>query len=304
MNQMVAIAAPADMPEESDGLLPLHAITFATAIPPSPDLGVPGKMKWLAICDLYIDPRYQRPVGANGRKNIGRIVKGFRWPLFSPLVVAYRGKGRDGRDRYAIIDGQHRAMGAQTHGGIREVPCLVIFGGPEVEARAFAIINGQVTSVLQTQIHAARVMAGEADALALDLACKSAGVRVLKTGTGTAVMKPGDTMAISTLETCMERYGRDTLITAMQCVTETGRGNAGMLNTVVIKGMCAVLSNNAKARDAGEALFAAIEKPGGIGFFYRVAQANRTNDGGSILAHFIVQVRKALVAAKLEAPNA
>lgn len=296
----VAIPAPASEPEPDDGLLPLHTLTFQTPIQPSATLGTPGKVKWLDIRDLYIDPRYQRAVLAPGRKNIGRIVKGFNWALFSPLVVAHRGKGADGRDRYAIIDGQHRAMAAKTHGGIRDVPCLVIFGGPAVEARAFAIINGQVTSIMPTYIHAARVMAGEPDALELDRVCKVAGVRILKSGNGVAYMKPGDTMAITTLEKCLSRYGSDTLITALQCVTETGKGNVGMLNIAVIHGLCYVLDANRKARDAGERLFSAIEKGGGIGFFHRAAQAKRANDGGTTEAHFIVEVRKALAAAKLE----
>lgn len=286
-------------PPAPDGLLPLHVVQFADPVVPATALGVPGKLKWLQVASLYVDPRYQRPITASGRKTIWQIVHRFNWALFSPLIVAYRGQGPDGKDRYAIIDGQHRATGAKTHGGIFEVPCLIITGGPEVEARAFAIINGQVTGVLPTQIHAARVMAKEPDAIAIDDACKAAGVRVLKSGNGAGGMKPGDTMAIATLEKCLKRYGRDTLITALQCVTETGNGNPGELGQTSINGLCAVLDANRVARDAGEALFAAVEAHGGITVMLHRARVASAADRVAVRTHFINQVKDALHLAAL-----
>ncbi|HCE07057.1 MAG TPA: hypothetical protein DEQ40_00355 [Oxalobacteraceae bacterium] len=310
IQRIAAAAAPAKLvpppvpavpvPVWSDGLLPLHALTFQPAIPPAKLLGVPGKMRWLDLRDLYIDPSYQRAVLTSGRKNIGRIVAGFNWALFSPLVVCRRENASDGRERYAIIDGQHRAIGARTHGGIRELPCLVIHGGPEMEAKAFALINGQVTAILPTYIHAARVLAKEPDALELDRVCQASGVRILKYGNGAAFMKPGDTLAIGTLEKALARYGSDTLITALQCVTETGNGNPGLLNISVINGLCYVLDNNRKARDAGERLFNAIEAYGGIAIMHHRAGVAKAANRGTMTANFIVEVRKTLAGAKLE----
>ena len=50
------------------------------------------------------------------------------------------------------------------------------------EARAFAIINGQVTSVLPVHIFHARLLAGEPEAVAIDACCMSAGVEVIRRG--------------------------------------------------------------------------------------------------------------------------
>lgn len=258
---MGAVPSPAPTAAD-DGLIPMHVVSFTPPIAPATDLGVAGSLEWIELQDLYIDPRYQRAVLQPGRKNIGRIVGGFNWSLFSPLVVAERAPGPDGR-------------------------------------RRFAIINGQVTAIMPTYIHYARVVAGEPDALALDAACKAAGVRILKFGNGGS-LKTGETLAIGTLEGCMARYGRETLITAMQCVTETGNGNAGMLNITVIKSLCYVLDANRTARDAGEVLFSAIEAGGGIRRMHANAQDARHRLGGSVTSHLVVEVRKALVAAKLE----
>lgn len=284
-----------------DGLLPLHALTFAAAIEPASDLGQPGALEWIELQDLYIDPRYQRAVLAPGRKNVGRIVKGFNWSLFSPLVVAERSPGPDSRRRFAVIDGQHRAIGAKTHGGIPALPCLVIEGGPDMEAKAFAIINGQVTAILPTYIHAARVLARVPEALELDRICEAGGVRIQKYGNGMP-QKAGETLAISTLEKCLARHGRDTLITALQCVTQTGNGNPGLLNVPVITGLCFVLDRNRRARDAGERLFAAIEADGGIRRMHvRAVTARAAERKFTTTTYFIAEVRKALDAAKLGA---
>lgn len=286
---------------EAEGLLPLHALVFQAAPEAAGDLGTPGELRWIDLQDLYIDTSYQRAVLAPGRKNIGRIVKGFNWALFSPLVVAERAAAAGGRRRYAIIDGQHRALGAKTHGGIDALPCLVIHGGPEMEAKAFSIINGQVTAIPATYIHAARVRAKEPDALALDAACKTAGVRILRSCNGTLGMKVGDTMAIVTLEACLSKFGRDVLITALQCVTETHDGNPGFLNQTVIRGLCYVLAANKRALNAGERLFKAIETAGGIKVLHHRAQVRRANASGQVLTHFIDHVRGALADAGLEA---
>lgn len=246
-----------DVSAPESALLPLHRLAFAEAVKPAADLGVKGEMLWLPLSKLRVDPRYQRPILANGRKTIRRIIERFEWSRFSPLVVGTRPGGL-----FAIIDGQHRATAALTHGGIVNVPCLVIRGGPEAEAAAFAIINGEVTAITGTQIHRARVVAGDKDAVRLDKVCERGGARVLRFPPGPGYWKPGDTLAIGTLRTCMARYGEDALITALQCVTETDDGNPGLLGAALIQGLCDALAGNERWLDSGEALFKAIETVG------------------------------------------
>lgn len=267
-------------------LIPLHKAAYAEPLKPSRDFGIPSKLLWIPLNQLYIDPRYQRAVGERGRKNIRKIVEGFNWSLFSPLVVGPRAA-----KQYAVIDGQHRGIAAMTHGCIREVPCMIIRGGVDVEAMAFAIINGQVTSVTDTQIHAARVVAGDPEALAIEAACAAADVKVMKFKTGTT-WKPGQTIAIGALRSCLKRYGRDALITAMQCVTQTGNQNPGYVKAPIIHGAAAVLAERKDWCDAGEALFAAVETVG-IQRMFAKAEAARLN-GGTVKGHFAREFRAVL----------
>lgn len=277
-------------------LLELSAVVFDKPIIPAVDLGIPGEVAWIRLGLLRIDPRYQRPIGARGRKNIRHIVEEFDWSLFSPLVVARRPGGI-----YAIIDGQHRAIAAWTHGGIVDVPCLIIEGDERAEARAFAIINGQVTAVLPTQIHAARVMAGEPRALEIDEICSAAGAKLLRTAKG--AYKAGETFAIGALESCLEKYGRDTLITALQCVTETDEGNPGFLSKPYIMGFCDVLHRHKDWRDAGEALFEAIERCGGIPVFARLARRLQAENGGSFQKNVLRAIEGSLKQAMPKLPQ-
>lgn len=261
--------------EADSSLLPLHRLGFAEAIRPAPDLGIPGELVWLPVEALRIDPRYQRPILAAGRRTIRAIIEGFSWAKFSPIVVGARAGGL-----YAIIDGQHRATAALTHGGITHVPCLVIHGGAAVEASAFAIINGQVTGITSTQIHIARVMGGEPDALEIDRVCKAAGVRISRNLVVATMLKPGDTLAIGTIRSCLKRYGDKTLICALRCVTKTDDGNPGYLRAPIIQGLCEALSGHPGWRVNGAALFAAISSAG-IPGMYRAARAFREQKGGT-----------------------
>lgn len=277
-------------------LIPLYALSFDPPAAPAADFGGIGELLWLPVGELFIDMRYQRPVRADGRSNIKRIIEGFSWSRFSPLVVARRGE-----HRYAVIDGQHRAIGAVTHGGVEKLPCLVIRTTNEAEeAIAFATINGQVTSVLPTQIYYARLAGMDPAALALKEVCECAGVVIQKTPTGG--YKAGETMAVTTLENCLARYGRDTLITALQVVTQTGGGNAGLLRQSLITATCEVLHGNTAWRDAGERLFTAIERHS-IPAIYKRAQQLSIDSGGSVRGHLITVLTEVLTSELSAAPQ-
>ena len=263
-------------------MLELHRVAFETPPAPAANVGPVSSLVWIPIDKLRIDPLYQRPVARRGEQNIRRIVERFSWSLFSPLVVCCRPGGL-----FAIVDGQHRAIAAKVHGGIPQLPCMIIAGTPEDEARAFAVINGQVTSVLPTQIFYARIASKEPEALAVKEACDAAGVRVLKTSHGG--FKVGQTLAISAIETAYRNVGRDTFITAMMCIVDTGDGNAGYLRAPVIRAMSGALKENPVWRDAGEALFVAIEGAG-IRAMYQAAMLKRAKQGGQIHAHMHTRI--------------
>jgi hypothetical protein len=52
---------------------------------------------------------------------------------------------------------------------------------------------------------------------------------------------PGQTMVIAAIDKCLKQYGEETLITALQCITQTTNNIPGALSARMIKALCDVL---------------------------------------------------------------
>lgn len=222
----------------------------AVEAPASP--GAAPMLQWVKIADLVVDTTYQREI--NNRRNVRRIASEFDWSKFAPVVVAPVEGGR-----FAIIDGQHRSTAAALI-GIEQVPCMVVVADRPRQAAAFKAINGNVTAVKPAHLFYAAVEAGDPEAVELARVLGIAGVKVLKGGAPGYDQKPGETHAVRTLQKALDRYGSDTLITALQCVTQSGEGNPGLLNEMVIIALCDLLAANADWREAGGKLLDAMDE--------------------------------------------
>lgn len=223
-------------------------------VPASENLGIAPQLDWIPVSKLRIDPAYQREVLRNGARNIGKIAREFDWALFGIVVVA----AIDG-DLYAIVDGQHRTLGAALR-GIEAVPCLIIQADLSKQAKAFAAINGAVTKIHGLAIFAAEVAAGIPEAVKLRDACAAAEVTICKYPLAANNMKPNETLAIGTLQRCLKTYGAEHLTAALRCVTQTRRGEVGHLREPTIKALCHVLEVEPSWKEPETRLLKAMEK--------------------------------------------
>lgn len=210
-----------------------------------PDVGAAPMLQWVKICDLVVDDRYQRPIYGAGRTNVRRIAAEFRWSKFAPLVVAPVEGGR-----FAIIDGQHRATAAALL-QIESVPAQVIIADLVEQAAAFKSINGQVTRMHRLALHAAAIAAGDPDAAELASVAEAAGVTLLRYPVQTDKQAPGETMALGAIIEGLRLFGRETVITALQCVTETTNNRPGVLAGPIIKALTSCLGASATFREGG-----------------------------------------------------
>lgn len=222
--------------------------------PPPPSPGAAPMLQWIKIADLVVDPTYQRMVRDQGRKNVARIAANFRWSCFAPVVVAPVEGGR-----YAVVDGQHRTTAAALI-GVESVPCQVVIADQAEQALAFRAINGNVTKVSRMAMHAASVAAGEPEAVLLQQACEIAEVDLLRYPVEKSLQKPGQTMSVQAAAACLAQYGRDTLITALQCITQTSNNEPGVLTSSVIRALCSLLDTHREWRDAGGQLLQAFDE--------------------------------------------
>jgi ParB-like nuclease domain len=219
------------------------------AIAPGPE----PTLRWIPIADLCIDPHYQGLITGLRRGDVQRIAQTFSWSCFTPVVVAPFEAGK-----FAIIDGQRRTTAAALL-GLQSVPCLIVGADREQQALAFRTINRGIGSPSRMARHAAAVAASDAHAVGLADVCIRAGVELLRYPVPLDRQAAGQTMAVGALAQCLRRYGENTLITALQCVTQTTNNQPGVLSARMIKALCAVLNGDRHLCDSGLALLEAFD---------------------------------------------
>jgi hypothetical protein len=221
--------------------------------PTSVDAGAVPMLQWLKIEDLLVDPAYQRPIAGRGRRNVIRIAQTFSWSCFSPVVVSPIEGGK-----FAIIDGQHRTTAAAL-AGFDSVPCQVVIAAREHQAIAFKAINGVTVPISPMALYSAAVVAREPWAVDVADVCLRADVELLRYPLPVERQRAGQTMAVGAIARCLNHYGQATLITALQCVTQTNNNVPGALTARIIRAVCEVLHGNQLWRDSGLTLLEAFD---------------------------------------------
>jgi len=227
----------------------IETASYAKIEAPS-SLGRPPKLEWLSIKQLVIDPEYQREITLVGRKNIRRIVEQFNWSMFAPIMVA-----GVGANRYAIVDGQHRATAAAL-AGVDKVPCAIIEALRGEQAAAFRAINANTTKLHTVQLFHASVAAKEPDALKVLAVCKQAGIVIPRS---LGVCRARETFCVTTIRKGIERAGDKTTVLALRAIIHSGDGSPIELNQTIIGGTINVLHSHPDWCKSESALFLAFE---------------------------------------------
>ncbi len=280
----------------TDDLQPLERLTFATTPTPSRSLGARGELVWLPLSHLRIDVSYQRSIFASGRSNIRRMIEEFSWEKFGVLDVARRAK-----DVYAVIDGQHRATAALCHGGIVEVPCLVLQRSLEEEARAFAAINHNVTRINPLQSFRAAFVGGDPEAIAVMVACSEAAVTIARRPVPIEQLAPGETCALAAVRRSYKRDGTKLLVTALLVCRATDPMSG--LPGIAVEALCEMAREHpdwhSDAVRVGERIAAT---GGGMKKLVDDALVRRASRGGSPVRNFAAVVTHRLSLPALPAP--
>lgn len=167
------------------------ALDLPGAAPGTPPTAKP-EIVWVNPGELLIDATYQRDLSEQSIRLIRRIVEGWDWRRFKPPVTARTEQGLE------VIDGQHTAIAAETHGGIAEIPVVVVQAEAQVDrAEAFIGHNRDRLGITAVQMHAAPVAAGDEDALKIARICAAADVTVLRIPPSGGVYKPRTTIAVT-----------------------------------------------------------------------------------------------------------
>jgi hypothetical protein len=210
-------------------------------------------LDWIETEKLVVDTTYQRDIGRRGATNVVQIAENFDWSKFAPVIVAPVEGGQ-----FAIVDGQHRTTAAMLRGQ-KKIPCQVVQADRAKQAAAYAAVNENVTKTTAQQFYHAKLAAGDSEVLALADICAAAGVEIVRRNLVQSELKPGQTQAVGAISRCYTRFGRETLITSLQCITQTADGNAGFVRATIIEALCEVLHEMSVWRDAGEKLLRTMD---------------------------------------------
>lgn len=174
-------------------LTPIKPLAFADLGPA--EVGSPPTLEWIKLSALRVNHQYQRHLSERSVTLIRSIVRGFDWSHLKPLSVIDLGDGT-----YEVLDGQHTATAAATHGGIDEVPCYVVGARSLREhAGAFVALNTHRVAVTPLQSFWARVVAGDEIASAVAEAAERADCTILRKPPTQARYRPGDCVAVGAL---------------------------------------------------------------------------------------------------------
>lgn len=175
-------------------LAPIGPIN-AAGLTPAALAGEP-RLEWVKLAQLATDARYQRGLSERSVRLIRRIVEEFDWARVRPAVVIERPGGL-----YEILDGQHLATAAATHGGIEAIPCLIVADrDTAAKAAAFVALNRDRVAMTPIQVFRAKRVAGDPVALAVVAGLEKAGARMLERMPALGHYEIGDTVAVSAFE--------------------------------------------------------------------------------------------------------
>lgn len=151
----------------------------------------------VACAQLHVDARYQRGLSEKGVRLIHRIVGDWDWKRYKPPIVC----AREGEpDAFDVLDGQHTAIAAATHGGVGLLPVMLVEADSLTDkAKAFLGHNRDRIGMQATQLLHSGALAGDEDDQNVLKICERAGVTILKLPPANGRFKPGETLAVAVI---------------------------------------------------------------------------------------------------------
>ena len=223
-------------------LRPIKPITENKPLKRKP-MDPPPKIAWLSLDQLVVDEEYQRALSRRGEAMIRRLVENWDWNCFKPLSVAPASDGL-----YEVVDGQHTALAAATHGSVDMLPCLVLTAATQADrARAFVGINRDRISLTPYALYCAKLAAGDEEAEAVDAALCSSGATLHETFRSDIEYGPGAVTCLRTLLLIVRHGGKARLTRLLRMCIAAG---IGPVPSSLLKGLADMITMPEAPTDA------------------------------------------------------
>ncbi|MFZ4605173.1 MAG: hypothetical protein ACOYM5_02845 [Caulobacter sp.] len=257
---------------DKPSLSPIQPLAAANSLTRNP-IAPPPKICWIGVDRLMVDVSYQRAIGRQGRANIQRLVEGWDWNCYKPLSVA---PVEDRGGYYEVIDVQHSAIAAATHGSIEMLPCVVLVAADRAaKAKAFLGINRDRVTLTAYALFRAKVAAG--DPVAVDVArslerCGATLVESLQ-AIPDDDFRVGLTAAVGALTSITKRH---TGVRLRRLLTIAVKGEALVINAGLLMGLNVIVERPDAPTDAQ--LTAGIREAGAEDLADAAMQQGRSGD--------------------------
>lgn len=185
------------MPYRPIVALPLTGVTPAVIESDKP------QFDWIDPAELCVEDIYQRDLSPKSLTMIRQIIANWNWAKIKPAICVRTG------NRLVIIDGQHTAIAAVSHGGIPKIPVIIVDAKTVKErAAAFLSQNRDRLALTPMHMHFAAVAAGDEIAIAVAEACAKAKVIILPHPRGSlGKWKVGETVAVGIISRIIAKIG-------------------------------------------------------------------------------------------------
>lgn len=186
-----------------------------------------SKFKNVAIGELVIDDRYQRPLD---ERRIERMARNYDEHLFGVLDVSER------NGKLAVFDGQHRLKLAEAIGRAK-VPCMVHQSlSAEREAELFVALQRERKGITSVERFKARLFSADELAVAINADVEAAGFGVRQAGA-----RAGLVYAIQAVSSLERVYRRGNLRETLELLHELWGGDDKSTDGGLIEGLSSVI---------------------------------------------------------------
>lgn len=176
------------------------------------------EFRWVSPTDLHVEPAYQRNVSERSITLIRKLVKNWDWSKVKPPICG------ESNNKLFVVDGQHTAIAAASHGKIPLIPIIVIPGLTLAQrADAFLGHNRDRLNITSMQLHYAAVQAGNPLSVAVHNAAIASGAQILKYPPQNGFFKSGSMICIGNATTIAKHHGEEGLTRALKILVKAKR---------------------------------------------------------------------------------
>ncbi|MFC3097345.1 DUF6551 family protein [Alteraurantiacibacter palmitatis] len=193
------------------------------------------------IAELEVDPRYQRSLEAKSSQALIRaIARDWDWNQCDPLAVGRREV--DGRERFFVVDGQHRLAAARLRRDIYDLPCVVsACDDLAEEVASFVGRNRRRRPLSKLDLLRAGIAGQDEKSVALMQMLAAAGLQ-LAPHTNFNSWKPGVIANVSGIERARREHGDIVTSQALRVLAVSFEGQVLRYAGTIFPGIAAALA--------------------------------------------------------------